>query len=267
MRGRALSHNRGHPAGGGAGPQLNVGVSQHRPFVMHPLLQAAVDELYQAFARPRPSHVPGCECCADPQELNVLIQVPLRALTVAQLQPYAASAMTTVGDVTHFRYFWPRLAELVVALRPDEYLVDPEVLLGKPAYGHWRTWPVAEQRATEAYAAALLMRMRDEVLEPEEVDTWVCAVGQLVEDIRPLLDAALLARTPAARTNLRSFYHWNRRDFEKRRRLHNAFWRPSGADDHGPLLPSGERVVAWLAQPSVLSAVDEVYAAADSEDY
>jgi hypothetical protein len=227
---------------------------------MHPLLHEAVEDLYTAFERPHPDRMTGCPCCTQPAKLDVLVRTPLRQLSVEQLRSYAAKAMTTVGDTDAFRYFWPRLAELSVTHSPSKYFVNVEVLLGKPAYGEWRRWPAAEQQATERFAAATILRLRDEVPAADDVDGWVCAAGQLLEDVTPLLDAALLADTPAANENLRAFYEWNQRDVVKRHSLHNAFWRrtPPGAREP-EMLPSAERVVAWFQREDVLTAIDRVY--------
>jgi len=234
---------------------------------MHPLLQASIEDLYVAFERPHPDQLTGCPCCTTPWELERIAMTPLRRLGVDDLRSYASKAMTTIGDASDFRYFWPRLAELAVSLGPAEYVTDPEILLGKLAYWNWRTWPERERAATEAFLAALVLRMRDEELPPDEVDHWVCGVARALEDVTPLLERALLAETPAASANLHAFYDWNRRDLEKRGRLHGAFWRPIGADGRaGPLTEAGARVVAWLRHPHVLAAVDRAYAAAAQQE-
>ena len=227
---------------------------------MHPLLHDAIENLYTVFKHPHPDRMVGCPCCTQPAELDTLVRTPLRQLSVEQLRSYAAKAMTTVGDVDDFRYFWPRLAELSVTVAPSEYFVDVEVLLGKPAYAEWRRWPEPEQEATERFAAATILRLRDEVPAADDVDGWVCAVGQLLEDVTPLLDRALLADTPAAKENLRGFYEWNQRDILKRHSLHNAFWRRRTRRGEDPeLLPSGERVVDWFHREDVLAAIDRGY--------
>jgi hypothetical protein len=171
--------------------------------------------------------------------------------------------MSTIGNADDFRYFWPRIAELLVTTQPDEYFVDPEIVLGKLANGEWRTWPDAEQRATEQYLVSLITRMSDEALYWSDVDGWVCGVGVALEDITPVLERALLADTPAGRANLFGLYHWNKRDIEKRRRLRNRFWDRRWIRQHeSGAHPNVARIVAWFDRPDVSAAVDRAYAEA-----
>src|SRR4051812_31937193 len=191
---------------------------------MHPAVAASIVALYDAFDGRRLSALEGCPCCTTPEELEALVRIPRRELTRAQLRNFATSAMSTIGNVDDFRYFWPRVAELLVTTQPDEHFVDPEILLGKLPDAEWRTWRNAEQRATEQYLVSLITRMSDEALYWLEVDRWVCGVGLALEDITSVLDRALLADTPAARANLFGLYHRNKRDIEKRRSLGNSSW-------------------------------------------
>jgi hypothetical protein len=225
---------------------------------MHPLVATAIADLYASSQARVPLAVEGCPCCTSPEQLAALIAVPLRELTPAQLGFYGRQALTTVGSIDDFRYFWPRLAELAVTESSD-WFVDHEILFGKVAAANWRTWPAAEQRATESFAAAVILRMRDHALSRADVDQWVCAVGQLFEDVTPLLDAALLDSSPAARQNLYGFYDWNRRDIEKRGGLGNAFWR-SAANRHNVASANVVKIVAWLHRADVATAVDQAYA-------
>jgi hypothetical protein len=59
--------------------------------------------------------------------------------------------MTTWGDVDQFKYFLPRILEL---LAPG---LDwgPEIILGKLDYAGWRSWSKGEQAAVENYCRSL----------------------------------------------------------------------------------------------------------------
>jgi hypothetical protein len=72
-----------------------------------------------------------------------------------------------------------------------------------------------------------------EEMDPDQVDSWVCAIGLLCEtlgDPRPHL-APLLADTPTARAALRALVDWNRDGLRRKGRLASAFWdnAPEGA--------------------------------------
>jgi hypothetical protein len=193
-------------------------------------LRAALVAQYAAFKAPQPRAVTGCSCCTTPTELTGLVATPREALAPGALERYAAKAMTTIGSIDDFRYFWPRLAELAAEGR---LLSSAETVFGKPLYGHHRAWPAPERAALLALAAALGEWIATEELDPDQVDSWVCAIGLVSEtlcDVRQLL-APLLADTPTARAALRALVDSNRDDLQRKGRLANAYWdnAPEGA--------------------------------------
>jgi len=78
-------------------------------------LKTAVAGLYRAFADvPRPVRVTGCtNCCISEEELERLVEVPRDQLIAGELQSYAYNVPDTVGDEADFRYFLPRLLDLL----------------------------------------------------------------------------------------------------------------------------------------------------------
>jgi hypothetical protein len=203
---------------------------------MHPQLQAAIEEMYAAFARPAPRAVDGCTvCCFTEEELRALAETPLRQLGEKQLGSYASSALLTVGDVDDLRYFWPRMVELAAR---GELWTDLEIVFDKPRRGEWRSWPRREQEAIEGFVRAQMAELARRELDDDEVDRWVCAFGVLMEgeDVVPCL-APLLEATPASRANLFSLYSWNARKVA-RGDLSNPFWDSAPGNE--------ARVAAWL---------------------
>src|SRR5205823_1343935 len=102
-------------------------------------LRAALDAWYAATEDARPAAAPvGCPCCVTVAESAALVVVARRALDEEQLGRYATKAMTTWGDERDFRWFAPRIAELVAAdgcgAASVESLADKLVRAG------WRTW-------------------------------------------------------------------------------------------------------------------------------
>jgi hypothetical protein len=209
-------------------------------------LRAAIAAQYAAFRAPRPRVVTGCTCCTSPRELAALVAAPREELGAGALAFYAHKAMTTVGTVDDFRYFWPRLAELGLT---DHLLTSIETVYGKPLYGAHHTWPTEEQDAIRGLAAALGEWIAAEELEPDQVDSWVCAIGLLSEnldDVRRFI-TPLLTDTPAARENLRALVEENEETMRNKGRLASSFWEnaPEGA----------ALMVDWLqTQPRAIEA-------------
>jgi len=217
---------------------------------MNPNFEAAIERLYAAFARPTPAAVEGCPCCTTEEELRVLVETPLRELTADQLGWYGSKALTTVGNAEDFRYFWPRLVEL--AARGD-LRADREVVFSKSRRAGWRSWPVEEQTATEHFAAVLLEDFSETEYDEWELDSWVCALGRLLEDLPPWL-APLLRDTPAAASNLAGLYSLNEPKLA-RGRLANPFWRDEPE--------AAAAVAAWLRSDEVAAALARFHASQD----
>lgn len=213
---------------------------------MHPTLSLAIEHLYDAFDRPAPATVEGCDHCMTPAERDALLAKPLRELTAPDLESYAFSAVLTVGSGDDLRYFWPRLVELALE---GELLTDVEIIFAQPAHAQWRAhWTTVEQQAVDDLADAIVEWMSEEDLEQGTVDEWICALGRLGGDVTRYLDP-LLASTTAAATNLRGFYEWNARSL-RRGELSNAFWKDE---------PGAAHLVAWFARPDVQAAIDRAY--------
>lgn len=196
-------------------------------------LRTAIAAQYAAFRATRPRVVTGCSCCTRPNDLAALVAAPREELSAGTLAFYAHKAMTTIGNVEDFRYFWPRLAELALDAESNALLTSTETVFGKPAYGEHHTWPAEEQEAIRALAAALGEWIAVTELEPDQVDSWVCAIGLLCEkldDPRRLL-RPLVSDVPIAWANLRALVEWNEESIQKKGRPSSAFWEnaPEGS--------------------------------------
>jgi len=205
----------------------------------------AVAALYDAFQSRPPLEVEGCPCCSDPEELQALVNTPRDALTAAQLEFYASSALLTVGGVDDLRHYWPRLVELSLT---GELQTDPEIVFAKPRHGEWRNWPAAEQEALVALAHAQVdaLAQGGDAIDDFAVETWVCAFGQFLADVTVVL-SPLLRPEPGPMAALRKWYALNEDDLA-RDMLWDTFWEfaPGNA----------ARVCAWFAEPSVRDAVN-----------
>lgn len=114
----------------------------------------AIVELYRVFSPYRTGDdFEGCSHCIAPAQSSYLAKMPLARLSVQDLDTYAFKAMTTWGDVSHFKHFLPRLLELVILEGVDAFNFV-EVLFNKLDYGRWTDWPMAERKAIKAYLQA-----------------------------------------------------------------------------------------------------------------
>jgi hypothetical protein len=210
-----------------------------------PELAIAVERQYQAFWRRPPDEVVGCPCCTTAEQLLALVQTPLRELIAKELDFYAFKAITTVGDASDLRYYWPRLAEL--ALR-GELTTDLEVTFSKPREGEWRSWPFSQQEALLAFARAQMRALAQKGANSgsdHEIDTWVCAFGQFADDVTALL-YPFLCSEPGPASALLQLYNRNEGDLA-RGALWNTFW------DAVP--ENAERMRTWFASDEVLVAL------------
>lgn len=206
-------------------------------------LKEAIRAQYDTFRAPAPRAVEGCPCCVAPEDLARLVATPRERLTEREIAFFASSAVSTVGSVEDLRHFWPRIAELSLT---GGLWVDAEIVFGKLQYAGWRDWPAAEQ---EAILRLVRARMGATLREPGEgvehdVDTWVCAFAQFMEDVTDLLPPLL---DPAAASALLGWHALNARKLA-RGKLRNAFW--SSAPENAA------RVVAWLRAPKVEEALE-----------
>ncbi|GGG32567.1 hypothetical protein [Hymenobacter glacieicola] len=119
---------------------------------MNNLVTSALAEVYRQFSRYRLHQLPdACPCCITLAENTILWMVPLPELSEQQLRRYAFKAMTTWGNTNDFRYFLPRLLELVIQ---PESEIDKEVFFGKIIQAGWAAWPTADREAVRIFIRA-----------------------------------------------------------------------------------------------------------------
>ena len=226
-------------------------------------LDEAIAALYSTFARYRADDL---SCCDFPDDLP--LNLHLRSARLEQLTPddlarYGRKAMTTWGTTNNFKYFLPRLFEL---LARDGELghCDPEVLLDKLAYGHWQTWPATERAAVENYLHALWRHLRQTYPYELSADSFLCGLGACVDNLRPWLtewehDATLPSALHLADLVAANVDHaLSKKHF--RPVLANPFWQNAPAR-------TGQ-VWDWLTAPQRLAQLESAFfahAAGDPE--
>jgi hypothetical protein len=209
-------------------------------------LGRAVQGLYDAFATYGfPEQLEASPVHEGKDFVRELSAVPLRRLSQDQLDPYAASAMTTVGGVDDYRHFLPRILELALA-RGGWPGLDPDLVASKLTYENWRTWPALEQRAIEKfYFEAWRRFMR---LDPEDYDAvpWFTGIALLGLDVAAACTELRAANSANASLHLSSFISTQSK----------ALWRGSSLWEECPR-ETREVLKAWLLGEEPLSILIE----------
>lgn len=213
---------------------------------MTPEIRQAIEGLYTAFAdAKRPSEI-ALSPVKDPADFATLLTTPLRQLTADQLWQHSFSLFYTVGDLTEFEYFFPRIIEL--ASEPFSPL-EIEVVYQKPALAGWpNEWRKGRRKAFQDYLDAVAASWASTACE---IGSWVCALSFCLPDIDRRLEV-LMSGSDAANANLLSLYEGNSESLT-RNRLSNSFWDRS-SDTHA-------RVVAWLKREDVQQRIQQLYQA------
>lgn len=164
---------------------------------MTPELAAAVRQLYVAFAdEPRPALVTGCtNCCIDEAELARLVEVPREVLTAEELSAYSSNVPDTVGTEADFKYFLPRIFELVAGGELQRIGAGWEIRRLK--YTAWTSWPPEQVQAIRAYLMAWWLEALSEGGTGE--DEHLVHIGEVepATEFRRYLDVWLQAGKPA----------------------------------------------------------------------
>jgi len=206
-------------------------------------LDDAIDDLYAAFSDvPVPQHVDGCPCCIDDKDISQLLGSPLREIPPGDLAPYAASALLTVGDVTDYLYFLPRIVE--VSITEPSWWPDIEVTAKAMRSTDFRSWPSTRRCALQA----VLDKWVDHLIETNaywELDGSLCACAILGLDVCPYLGKIEL--DPNA---VLHYFEDNERCL-KSGHLCNAFWElPNVGHD---------QIVDWFRSPKIRRIPTEAY--------
>lgn len=213
-------------------------------------LAEAIETLYRVFSPYQlVAHVEGCPCCVSANDEARLHSKSLRNITATDLYRYAFKAMTTWGTTEDFKHFLPRLYELVSADESITDEMDAEVLFSKLAYAKWHRWSLQEQEAVRNYLDALwsfLLSLSPGVVS---LDNFVCAYGQVVDDLTPYLEAWINTTTIVSMRHYFDFLDWNEAELQKRR-LGNAFW--SGREEQM------RQVVEWATSPETAKKMERM---------
>ncbi len=167
----------------------------------------------------------------------------MREISPEDLGEYASSVFLTRGALPDFLYFLPRLLE--IAATDWEWWPGPEILGRALKDARFKSWSIPHTGALVLYLDAVL----DEAVARENaggwIDSWICALGKMYDDITPGLER-LIQHPPL----VLSFYEQNSACLAKGK-LSNSFW------DHSS--PTYRQTLHWFHSREVQSIIKSAY--------
>ena len=185
-------------------------------------IEVAVEKLYHTFQASAPESIDGCPCCINKKNVCTLLKTPLRTLSSNDLSNYGASLFHTIGDISDFKYFLPRLFEL--SYSDDSWYPTPEIILNKLYLGEWHDCPVVEKNAILNFMRSWLVHLKNQyAMEPEfiedKIDELICGIGlsgASLPDFFVLIDGNIEL--------IEGLYILNRSDQTGEMQPYNPFW-------------------------------------------
>lgn len=212
-----------------------------------PTLRAAIEGLYATFAKyPLAEHVEGCPCCVSDADHALLYSAELRQLDQHDLETFAFKTMSTWGSADDFRHFLPRILELLAEVSPDWIATD--VVLTKLGYGHWLTWPDAEQKAITTFFQALWADILSRFPHRFDAGGYLLGVAEATDEASPYLAAWPIAGSLPAAKHFAVFVE-----------RHSA-GRPADAPS------AANQITAWLRDPARRSELEQAFFALGADD-
>jgi len=172
-------------------------------------LDRAIARLYDAFSAYTPATLhESCPHCVSSDRVAELHERPRRELSAEDLSYYSFKAMTTFGQAADWKYFLPRILEL---LAHESWPTNLQIVIGgKLVDAGVTTWPEAEQAAVREYFRALWERLL--VTHPFHLraEELLDSLARAQLDVVPLLErwAEAVPDNLAARLQLGEFVAW-----------------------------------------------------------
>lgn len=215
-------------------------------------MNAAIDNLYATFSHYQIGNdFAGCDCCVGPEHSAKLAATPLGELTFSDLERYSRKAITTWGNVGHFKYFLPRLWELTIQHRDD--FLDLAMVFGKLKPAQFESWPQIERDAVNRFFDEYWNHQLVVPIEScydDSIDLVLCALSNAVSSVQRFLDMWIFNRADNAKQHLAAFILNNDDMLLKKARLSNAFWDATGR--------THAEVLSWLQSEALLRYLGDV---------
>lgn len=184
-------------------------------------LDKAIDEFYQTCSDlPVPLTIEGCPCCVDANEMERLVRTPLREIEPDDISTFASKALLTVGTVSDYLYFLPRILEL--SIRDEWWWPDIEITARAICSTSIPSWTVSRRESL----IKLLNAAIDDILQSSQfirLDEWLCAIARMGFDVRPFLSKI------ESNTDAVLVYWRDNAECLAEEKLCNAFWEVPNA--------------------------------------
>lgn len=206
----------------------------------------ALSAMQMAFlAVPKPEHLSSCDCCHPDSEKQNLLSTPLNQLSGVLLEDFIFSAFNTIGTEEDFKYFLPRVLELIAQ---DEFgdFCDLGLVGDKLAQANYKTWPENLADSVDRMLRSIWrdVFLKQEVDETKDLDGYLCLVGNAGVDIKLYLDDLFKAPKIAAK-----IWEWEIENARKGK-LFDCFWRHEA---------NQKIVVDWIVSKEVEDLVMPIY--------
>lgn len=206
-------------------------------------LSVAIERLYDVFADvPKPKRIDACPCCCDNKQLDAILLTSRRNLTTPLLSSYAFSAFNTVGDISDYAYYFPRILELSAI--DEEWWIDLELTAGKAATNLLPTWTNEQKTAVEQLHTASISRQITN-RSYDALDDWLCAMAIFEFNIAGSL--RIVEGDPNAILDL---FQLHAESFCRNRELSGPYWRSS---------TGRAELIRWFQSPLVRATIHDAY--------
>ena len=201
-----------------------------------------IDTLYEAFSDvQKPVDLIGCRngCCMNQFEVDELLGQPLRNSSPHLIWLYLENAIHTAGTVSNFKYFVPRILDLIqqCVLLPDENAsLDFHICIfgGRLADANFDQWSASQKNAVDDVFFETVKKLQAES-NPKLATDCLCAVAQT--DLSKARYFALL--DIFENLTAKTFFGYSWKHIRLEGRIKGGFW------DNVPTA-SAKEVWAWL---------------------
>jgi len=183
-------------------------------------VQDTIENLYTVFAAKKPPQgIDACYCCLSEEEIKMLLAKPLRNLNAEVLSSYTMSVFLTVGSEEDYRYFLPRILEIV--FQKVDWWPSKEVVFERLGRANWLSWSAIEKKALcEYFDAFFEYTIGLEKNAARHLDDLLCGLGLAGVNLQAYLTRL---EHPDLHSLLLGYFEENASSLEKGT-LSNSFW-------------------------------------------
>ncbi|MBN1500491.1 MAG: hypothetical protein JW982_10055 [Spirochaetes bacterium] len=211
---------------------------------MNEEINNSINKLYEIFSNvPRPVKIDACPCCVDKKQIFTLLNKQLREITPDEMSGYASSVFLTAGSENDFRYFLPRILDILI--NNSGWWPDPEIIgRAMQSYG-WNRFTENEQSAiSNFFDSVLITDINSPDSDGDFINTWLCTVSYFYPDWDKYLE--IITKKPKA---LVSLYECHSNTL-MRNKLSDGFWNDS---------PKDQEFINWINSDKIKSLIKNAY--------